>query len=95
MKSSFCQGIDHCVDVEFVTSSYCALSSCVEVGYRKSSFCGHPGCVEVDLADDGGNILVRDSKLGDGGGALSFTKDEWTAFIKGVKAGEFDLEESA
>jgi hypothetical protein len=66
----------------------------VDVEFVKSSFCGHPGCVEVDLADDGGNILVRDSKLGDGGGALSFTKGEWIAFIKGVKAGEFDLEEA-
>jgi hypothetical protein len=92
MKSSFCTA-NNCVDVEFMTSTFCAKGSCVEVGYRKSSFCGHPGCVEV--RGDGGNVLVRDSKLGDGGNVLSFTNDEWVAFIKGVKAGEFDLKESA
>jgi hypothetical protein len=63
-------------------------TSCVEVAYRKSSFCGHPGCVEV--GGESGNILVRDSK-DKNGAVLTFTPDEWVAFVAGVKAGEFDL----
>ena len=34
-------------------------------------------------------VLVRDSKI-DGSPVLSFTPQEWKAFIAGVKASEFD-----
>ncbi|HKY75229.1 MAG TPA: DUF397 domain-containing protein [Acidimicrobiia bacterium] len=37
-----------------------------------------------------GLIRVRDSKDRDGG-ELTFNADEWEAFVRGVKAGEFDL----
>ena len=47
---------------------------------------GH--CVEVaDLG--GGHVGVRDSK-DRGGPLLRFTPDEWTAFLGGVRNGEFD-----
>lgn len=36
-----------------------------------------------------GLIRVRDSKAPDGG-ILSFHRSEWDAFVRGVKAGEFD-----
>lgn len=36
-----------------------------------------------------GGVAIRDSKNPDIG-PLVFTRDEWTAFIGGVKLGEFD-----
>lgn len=44
-------------------------------------------CVEVAFVD--GAIAVRDSKNPQGP-ALIYTRDEWEAFIGGVKDGEFD-----
>jgi hypothetical protein len=35
-------------------------------------------------------VVVRDAKLDHHGPMLSYTRDEWRAFIDGVKAGEFD-----
>jgi hypothetical protein len=58
--------------------------------YCKSSFSGGTGCVEVRLLPDG-RIALRDSK----DRSLPphhFTATEWTAFLAGVRAGEFDLE---
>ncbi len=59
-----------------------------ELNWRKSSFSGEQGdCVEVADLPNGGR-LVRDTK---GTGATqSYTESEWQAFVKGVKAGEFD-----
>ena len=54
----------------------------------KSSFSfANSNCAEV--AEDGGCVLVRNSRH-PGGPALVFTPGEWSAFIAGVKAGEFD-----
>lgn len=58
--------------------------------FRKSSFSGGGGCVEVRLLPDG-HIAVRDSKdlsLP----ANQYTSSAWTAFLAGIRAGEFDLE---
>jgi Domain of unknown function (DUF397) len=57
--------------------------------YTKSSFSGAGGCVEVRLLEDG-SIGLRDSK------DISrpphiFTQHEWSAFLAGARAGEFDL----
>ncbi len=57
--------------------------------FKISSFCNYGDCVEVGAAPDG-VVLVRDSKDVDRR-MLSFTRDEWEAFVKGVKAGEFDF----
>jgi hypothetical protein len=57
--------------------------------WRKSSRSGNNGqCVEV--RDQGDAVGVRDSKNPQGP-ALTFTPEEWSAFIEGAKAGEFDL----
>lgn len=57
--------------------------------FRKSSFSRIiTYCVEV--AHKGRVIRVRNSKTPNGK-AISFNKGEWSSFIKGVKAGEFDL----
>ena len=59
-------------------------------GWRKSSFSNGQGgaCVET-LKLPGGGRAVRHSKDPDGP-ALIFTPAEWDAFLKGVRAGEFD-----
>jgi hypothetical protein len=42
------------------------------------------------VAAIGADIAMRDSKDPDGA-ILHFTKDEWTAFVAGVRAGEFEM----
>ena len=57
--------------------------------WHKSTFSNDSAeCVEVCRTDDG-MMLVRDSK-DPNGAVLTFTRNEWTAFIKGAKASEFD-----
>lgn len=59
------------------------------VHYRKSSFSGQNGhCVEVAGLPDGSR-LVRNSRKPDQA-AHHFTPEEWSAFVRGVKHGEFD-----
>jgi hypothetical protein len=54
----------------------------------RSRACSSDGCVEVaQLAD--GSVALRDSK-DVGKAAHVFDRDEWTAFVTGVKNGEFD-----
>lgn len=57
----------------------------------RSSFCAadKPQCVEV--LSSGDMFHVRDSKHGEDGVQLRFTREEWTAFLAAVKAGEFDV----
>jgi hypothetical protein len=59
--------------------------------WRKSTRSGDNGgdCVEVagNLPDV---IAVRDSKDRNGP-VLTFSSGEWTAFVEGVKLGQFDL----
>jgi hypothetical protein len=86
-----------------------ANGACVEVGvWAKSSHSNAAsGCVEATTvtsrdglqipagkADTQKLILLRDSKNPDGG-TLVFDEHEWSAFIAGVKDGEFDLPEPA
>ena len=60
-----------------------------DTAFRTSSFCTDAhGCVEVRIDDD--LVRVRDAKDRQGG-QLAFTPEEWTIFVRGVKAGEFDL----
>jgi hypothetical protein len=64
------------------------LSSAI---WRKSTYSSNNGgnCVEV-ARNLPGVIAVRDSK-NPSGPALIFTPDEWSAFLSGASAGEFDL----
>jgi hypothetical protein len=57
--------------------------------YRKSSFSANGSCVEVRMHPDG-SISLRDSK-DISVPAHTFTRQEWTAFLAGVRNGEFDL----
>lgn len=57
------------------------------VQWRKSSYSsGNGQCVEVALAQ--GVMAIRDSK-NPAGPALVFDHDTWSAFVRGVTAGEF------
>ena len=60
-----------------------------DVHWIKSQRCSADGCVEVaDLP--GGQVALRDSK-NVSQAAHVFSREEWVAFIAGVKDGEFDL----
>lgn len=59
-------------------------------GWIKSSLSFANGnCVEVQFLTDGG-VQVRNSR-DPGQGVLAYTRDEWEAFLGGVRLGEFDL----
>ncbi|GGQ79051.1 DUF397 domain-containing protein [Couchioplanes azureus] len=60
--------------------------------WRKSNVSWDTNCVEVAFAD--GFIGVRDSK-NPAGPVLTFTQGEWTAFLAGVKAEEFEIDDLA
>jgi Domain of unknown function (DUF397) len=58
--------------------------------WRTSSYSANgSSCVEV-ASNLPGIIAVRDSKDREGP-ALVFTPDQWTAFLTGVRADQFDL----
>lgn len=59
------------------------------IEYHVSSFCSGGGCVEVGWLP-GGEVAVRDAKDAERSTSLVFTRDEWAAFVAGVKHGEFD-----
>jgi hypothetical protein len=54
----------------------------------KSTSSGEDNCVEAAIDEMG--VSVRNSKE-PGGAILRFSASEWTAFVAGVRAGEFDL----
>jgi uncharacterized protein DUF397 len=69
---------------------------CIEIGVWKKSTASNSSanCVETaGLKQADGNVMigVRDSKQHGAGPVLKYTRGEWQAFIKGVKASEFDL----
>lgn len=59
------------------------------IQFRVSSFCSFGNCVEVGRSPEG-TVVVRDTK-DRAQEALTFTDEEWVAFVAGVKAGEFDF----
>lgn len=58
--------------------------------WRRSSHCqgASATCVEVAIGDQ--LVTVRDSKVV-ASPELSFTPDEWRTFVRGVRAGEFEV----
>jgi len=59
--------------------------------WKKSSLSGGAGCVEVRRCTHG--VQIRDSK-DQGGPVLTFTTNEWKAFLEGVQLGEFQISTS-
>ena len=64
----------------------------IDGNWHKSARSGAAGhCVEVACnAAAGGKVFVRNSK-DRSGPVVGFTPEEWTAFVAGVRDGEFDL----
>lgn len=64
----------------------------VNAKWRKSSKSGpySDNCVEVAVDSTTGERAVRNSRRPDAGTAV-FDAAEWDAFLRGVKAGEFDI----
>jgi hypothetical protein len=58
--------------------------------WQRSSFCQSGECAEV--WDTGHGVYVRSSRYPDGH-LLHFSPSEWSAFLAGAKAGEFDQEQ--
>lgn len=79
---------DNCVEVRW-QSAPCDANACVEVGWKVASSTDI-SCVEVNCNCQNDEILVRDSKDREGP-VLRFNRDEWTAFLAGVRDGQFDL----
>lgn len=66
-----------------------ATTAPTRLAWRKSSYSTSTGsCVEIADLPDGGRA-VRDTKDHGTGPILRFTSAEWTAFVNGVRAGEF------
>jgi hypothetical protein len=59
--------------------------------FQKSSFSAAGNCVEVAFFAPN-SIAVRNSRY-PSHPSLFFTKNEWEAFVKGVRNGEFDISE--
>jgi len=59
-----------------------------ESPWTRSSLCASGNCVEVAVR--GAVVMVRDSK-DPASAPLTYSRDEWHAFVSGVKLGEFDL----
>lgn len=57
--------------------------------FHTSSFSGGGNCVEVGQLDDG-RFVVRDTKDPLRISSLVFSREEWDAFVRGVKNGEFE-----
>jgi len=57
-------------------------------GFRLSSKTHKCCCVAVRINVDG-SVDIRDTKKVDGP-TINYNRDEWDAFIQGVKLGEFD-----
>ena len=61
------------------------------LAWRRSSACSHSGCVEVQF--DATLVRVRNSERPER--TVEFTTDEWSAFLLGAVAGEFEKAQSA
>jgi Domain of unknown function (DUF397) len=61
------------------------------ITWRKSTASNASSCVEVAFADE--SVLVRNSRdpLGP---ILSFSREEWMAFLEGAHNGEFTLDQA-
>lgn len=64
----------------------------LDENFKKSSFSAlqYPACVAVAI-DKAGNVAIRDTK-DDNKTTLYFNQAEWSAFIKGVKNNEFNVD---
>lgn len=71
----------------WVRSTFCGSGACAEVKWKTSTFCADKSCAEVSHQHRVWKI--RNNQDPDGP-VVTFTEDEWTAFVAGVKDGQFD-----
>ena len=66
------------------------MTNLSDAEFRRASACDNSGgsCMEVAMLGD--TIITRDSKDPQGT-VQAYTRSEWSAFIDGVKQGEFDI----
>jgi hypothetical protein len=64
------------------------INSPEDVRWRKARHCGSNACVEV--AKVGDLYWVRDSKHPQAA-PMRFSREEWDAFVTGVRGGDFDF----
>lgn len=79
-------------NADFGSPSQGRIPSKFSARWSRSSRCSQAQCVEVRRIGD--IVEVRDSKQADLGTSqpvLSFTPQEWTSFVDGLKAGDFGL----
>lgn len=57
------------------------------MNWFRSTYCADSSCVEVAKIDDG-FVGLRDAKRPEQP-YLRFSRTEWTAFVEGIKAGDF------
>lgn len=69
-------------------SSFCSKHACCCVEVLADFSMPLPGDKEVVAGSSG--VIVRNASSPDAGHS-TFTAEEWRAFVRGVKAGEFDL----
>jgi hypothetical protein len=65
------------------------------LNWRKASYSASSGGGCAEVANHDGVILVRDTKNHGRGPVHRFSRAKWEAFTVGVRAGEFDLDESS
>lgn len=71
--------------LEWRKTRFCANTSCVEVAFHKSTRCSDTAsCVEMGYAT--GVVYVRDSKAGNDGTVLAFTRPAWRVFLANLPA---------
>jgi len=63
------------------------LSNPTQYAFRKSTRCEGGACVEVAVSDQ---VLIRNSTAPDK--VIAFSKEEWRAFVAGVRIGEFEAD---
>lgn len=59
------------------------------VRFERSSYCANSCCVEVAVVRRTALVLVRSSQVPDA--QITFSAEEWRAFLAGVKNDEFDV----
>ena len=65
------------------------VTPATQLDWQRSRMCSVNGsCVQI-AALSGGGVAIRDGKLGEASSVLTFSQEEWDAFVAGVKAGEF------
>ena len=64
-----------------------ADSEQARISWRKSTASAETGCAEVAF---GNNVVHMRHSKDASGSVLTFTMEEWSAFLTGVRRGEFD-----